>query len=86
MTIGGNAVGSGFALADVAVNGSQRVIYFNATDASDNLIVGAFPPVVRPRQAPQPVPASTPASLALLGLLLFGAAAMANRRRSAARR
>jgi len=86
VTIGGNAVGSGFALADVAVNGSQRVIYFNATDASDNLIVGAFPPVVRPRQAPQPVPASTPASLALLGLLLFGAAAMANRRRSAARR
>lgn len=85
VTIGGAAVGSGFALADVAVNGNQRVIYFNATDPSSNLIVGAFPPVIRPRVAPQPVPASTPGSLALLGLLLFGAAAIANRRRAAQR-
>lgn len=85
-TIGGNSLYTGISLADVAVIGGQRIVYFNAFDASNNLIVGALPPVVRPKAPPQPVPASTPASLALLGLLLFGAAAMANRRRSAARR
>lgn len=85
VTIGGAGV-TRFALADVVVSGGQRVIYFNAYDASDNLFVGAFPPVIRPPVAAKPVPASSPASLALLGLLLLSAAAVVNRRRIGARR
>lgn len=85
-TIGGFTLFTGITLADVAVVGGQRIVYFNAYDAAGNLIVGAMPPVARPRAAPQPVPASTPGSLALLALVLLASAAVANRRRSAARR
>lgn len=83
VTIGGQAVGSGFALADVVVVNGLRIIYFSAYDDSDNLIVGALPPAPPPRNA-APVPASSPASLALLAFLLLGAAAVVRRRRGRA--
>lgn len=82
VTIGGVAVGNGFSLADVVVSGKRRVVYFNAYDDSGKLIVGALPPAVKVH-APQPVPASTPASLALMAFLLAAAAAIARRRRAA---
>lgn len=82
VSIGGISVDGGFALADVVVSGAQRIIYFNAFDASDNLIVGALPPVQLAATA-QPVPSSSPASLALLTLVLFGAVAVMQRRGSA---
>jgi len=80
VTIGGLSVGNGFALADVVVSGKQRVVYFNAYDDSGALYVGALPPVIKSNVRPQPVPASTPASLALLGFLMLAAAAIVRRR------
>jgi MYXO-CTERM domain-containing protein len=80
VTIGGAAVGSGFSLADVVVSGGQRVIYFNAFDDSNHLIVGAAPPPLRIRTAAKPVPASSPASLALLALMMAAAALLRRRR------
>lgn len=87
VTIGGGAVAGGFALADVVVANGVRVVYFNATDASSNLVVGAMPPTPVAPVAAKPVPASTPASLALLAFLVAASAVwLAHRRRAFARR
>lgn len=53
------------------VNG-QRVVYFNAADASGNLHVGGSPP---PPAVPSPVPANDRVALILTAGALLGAAA-----------
>jgi hypothetical protein len=77
-TIGGNALASGYGLADVAIINGQRIVYFNAFDAAGDLIVGAFPPV---KALQVPVPAMPAGGLAALAALLACAAASALRAR-----